>query len=343
MGLFSAEISPKEMVPLCRQLATSYGAGIPIIQSLEHVGALLKGGAAKRVLRDMGEDLRQGSTLAEAAGSQSKFLPAFFIQLLATGETGGRLDVMLQDLAQYYEDRLKMRRQIWGMMAYPLVQIAFAWFMGTFALNVVSGAMAHGGGVGGVTTFFYEYLWFQAKAMLGFALVMAVAVVLSRMGLLKWVVGAVSTHIWPLSNVTRKFALARFFRSFSLLIGSGLPITRCIENAAAISANPYIERDLLRSIPHVKQGATLSQAFSHVRHLTPLAREMLHVGELSGDIEGQSKKISEYHMDEATHAVTIATKVLSIAILIAVASLIGFIIIRFYMNLYGGIMDDLGV
>ncbi len=343
MGLFSTEINPKTMVPICRQLATSYGAGIPITQSLEHVGAVVKDGAAKRVLRDMGDDLRQGSTLAEAASSQSKFLPTFFIQLLASGEAGGRLDIMLQDLAQYYEDRLDMRRKISGLMAYPMIQVAFAWIFGTFALGVMAGAAEHGGGLSGVTAYFHDYLWFQGKAMAALVLAGGVAVVLARKGLLAWVVGAVSTHVWPLSNVTRKFALARFFRSFSLLIASGLPITRCIENAAAVSSNPYIERELVTAIPRVKEGATLTQAFSKVSYLTPLAREMLHVGELSGNIEEQSKKISEYHMAEATQAVTIATKALSVFILIAMALLVGTIIIRFYMSFYGGILDELGV
>ncbi|MEK7793888.1 MAG: type II secretion system F family protein, partial [Candidatus Hydrogenedentota bacterium] len=170
-----------------------------------------------------------------------------------------------------------------------------------------------------------------------------IAVVLSRAGVFQWVSGAFTTFIWPVSVVTRKFALARFFRSFALLLGSGLHINRCIESAAAITANPFIEKDLLKALPVVREGGTLVDAFARARSLTPMSREMLRVGELSGELEKQMKKISEYHLKEATHAVQVATKVLSAMIVLGVGVLVGYIVISFYSKLYGGMLDELGV
>jgi type IV pilus assembly protein PilC len=346
MGIFSPQISAREMVPLCRQLSTSYGAGIPIIQSLETISGQARDGTVKRVLRTMSDDLRGGDTLGASAFAQSRHLPPFFIQLLAAGEQGGRLDVMLSDLAQYFEDKLAMQRKLLGMMIYPIIQLTFAWFLGTFALGilgVVRESFSGGGGAGGVIEYFHEYLVFQGKAMIIFAALLLVAVILSRKGLLRWVTGAVGTHVWPFRGMVRKFGLARFFRSFGLLVGAGLPMGRCVEQSAGVAGNPYLEKDILQAVPRIQDGQTLVEAFYGCKFLTPLAREMILVGEQTGNLEEQCKKVAEYHLAETTHASEIASKALSAAIVLAVALLVGYIVISFYSGLYGGMMNGLEI
>lgn len=338
MALLSAEIETKKLVPLCRQLATAYEAGIPILRTLETVSATSRDAKIKRVLQSMADDLRQGSTLGEAADRQSKFLSPFFRHLLASGEHGGHLDVMLKDLAAYYEDRLAMQRQITSMLAVPVLQLVACWFLGTFAMGILGVE-----GLDGVMTYFREYVAFQIRAMGGFCVLGAVTIFLSRMGVLGWITGAVTTHVWPISTVTKKFGLARFFRSLSLLLESGLSITKCIENAAAVTSNPYMERDLVKTIPLIRSGASLTEAFSHTRYLTPLAHQMLTVGEESGKLDFQLKKLAEYHLDEANHAVRVATQVFGTLIILGVGLLIGYIIVSFYQQLYGGMFDELGV
>lgn len=347
MGLFSAQISTKKMVPLCRQLATSFDAGIPIIRTFDHVGGVSRDGKIRRVLTDMTDDLKRGTTLGEAANNQRKYLSPFFIQLLHSGERGGHLDVMLRDLAQYFEDRLAMQRMIGSMLAYPMFLFMVAWFFGTFAfglLDVIREAVTgKGGGTQGVMAYIESYVAFQAKAMVVFAIIFAICVVLIRLGIFGWISGAFTTFIWPMSIVTRKFALARFFRSFSLLLGAGLSMPRCIESSAAITANPYIEKNLLKSIDEIKQGATLVQALETSRELTPLAREMLVVGEESGNLELQMRKISQFHLEEATDAVKLATRVLATMLFVGVSLLVLYILVTFYTTLYGGIMDEFGI
>ena len=228
-------------------------------------------------------------------------------------------------------------------LAPPMLQLTMAWFLGSFALGITQGALDAGGGTSGIMAWITEvYIPFQLMAIVIFALLGGVMVALSRFGLLGWVTGLVSTYVWPLKNVTRKFAMAHFFRSFGLLIASGLPIVKCIEQSAAVTGNPYIERDLLKAIPPIRNGATLTEALSHAHYITPLAREMIQVGEVSGNLDGQMKKAAEYHMDEASHAVQVATKVMGALVGLAVAAVIGYIVISFYSNLYGG-LDALGI
>lgn len=348
MGLFSPEISTKDMVPICRQLATAYSAGIPITRTLETVAEQLRRGRAHDVFASMAADVRSGSTLGEALEHQSKYLPPVFVYLMKAGEIGGHLDKMLFDLASYYEDRLEMQRKVRGMMFLPAIEIVAAWILGTFAwgmLNVALSSMrtGRGGGVDGVFDYINVWLGFQARAAILFALLFVVAIVLARAGMLKWITGAITTHVWPMSTITREMGLARFFRSFALLLGGGLNVVRSVENSAAATANPYLERDFLRVIPDIQSGSTLTEAFRKTRYLTPMSRNMLETGELAGELEAQLTKVSEYHLQQGTAALNRATAAFSVLIVLIVAMTVGGLIISFYTRLYGGMFDELGI
>jgi len=347
MGLFSSQIPAKKMVPLCRQLATSYDAGIPIVRSLEIIGQQQQDSRIRHIFQQMSDCVRSGDTLDQAARKQSKYFPNFFIELIASGEIGGRLDVMLRDLADYYEDRLERQRRVVRVMTLPAIELAAAWFLGTFALRLLgqltgllSGQAGRGFDFG---AFFKDYGWFQTKSLGVFAILFAIIVILSRMGIFGWVTGLFTTHIFPMSAVTKRFALARFFRSLSLLLGAGVYVPAAIERSAAVSANPYIERDLLKTIPLIKEGRTLVEAFRQTKYLTPTAREMLLVGEQSGKLDEALRKVADYHFEEANQAVDIASKLFGVLIVLAVALTIGYIIITFYMGFYGGVMNELGI
>ncbi len=329
MGITSTQISTKKLVPLCRQLATSYEAGIPVLRSLEMASTTGGDKTVREMTRTMHTAIQGGKTLGQAARDQSKLLPPFLIELLEAGEKGGRLDVMLRDLADYYEDRAAMQRQIASSMVYPAFQLTSAWFLGTFSLRLVSRI---GEGVFDFSAYLHGYLIFQAEAMAVLAGIIAVCIFMARMGWLSYVWGLFTTFIWPLSKVTQKFALARFFRSMSLLIEAGMSMKSCIINSAAVMTNPYIQKDLLKAVPLVQQGSTLVQAFAESRFLTPTAREMIVVGEETGNLDKSLLKVSQLHMAEANEAVKRAQAVMSVLTVLAIGGVIGYIVIKFYMT-----------
>ncbi|HUW60733.1 MAG TPA: type II secretion system F family protein [Candidatus Bathyarchaeia archaeon] len=331
MGVFSSKLSTAALVVMSRQLATSYSAGIPILRSLELVGQHLPRGQGREVLAAMHDDIQNGSTLGKAANRQAAALPRLFIELVASGEVGGKLDVILRDLADYYEDRLAMRRMIVRIMSYPMLQLAAAWFLGTFALQAISQV----GKAFDLGAFIRSYLRFQAGAALIAGTLVLLAVALSRAGVFKWIWGYVATYMWPIASVTKKFAMARFFRSLSLLLGAGMPITRAVESSAAVTTNPYIQRDLLSAVPRIMDGQTLVAAFAPCKYLTPQTREMMVVGEESGNLEAMLRKASDYELQEANQAVNIATRVGEVVIILGVGAVVGYIVITFYMKYLG--------
>jgi type IV pilus assembly protein PilC len=338
MGLFSTRLSAGEMAPLCRQLATSYDAGIPILQSLELLG---RGASSRKIsgmLRRMYNAIKNGATLAEAARAEKDMLPEFFVEVVGAGEIGGRLDVMLKDLANYYEDQQVMKRAVLASLVYPAFQLGAAWFLGSFSLMLVSHMHQRGFSLG---VFFRQYLMFQAAAIFTAFVLFWVAVALSRIGVFQHVTGFIKNFIWPIRPITRKYALARFFRGMSLLIGAGLSMSECIKRSAALTMNPAMEQDLLLSVPVIMNGGSLVEAFDRSRYLSDVGRQMLLVGEKSGNLEDSLHKVAEWHFDEARSATRVAMTVMGVTILLLLAALIGYIVITFYSRLYGGMMQGL--
>lgn len=299
MGFFSPEISTREMVPLCRQIATAYDAGIPVVKSLEMAADNAQSTQARRVFREVSEACRSGSTLGDAIRAHDKRLPPFFIEVIASGERGGRLDVMLRDLAQYFEDRQRVRRAVSSAMFMPSLQLILAWFLGSFALGLISQLSFDAKKRFDIMEYIRDYFIFQGFVVAGVLAAIVLLWLIGRTGFVARAFGWIGTHLWPFKSMTRKFALARFFRSMSLLIEAGIDIRQCIASSAETTANPYIKRDLLQTIPLVSQGVSLSEAFAGSRSLSGVAHEMIFVGEQSGRLDETLRKVSEYHFEEA--------------------------------------------
>ncbi|OQC07455.1 MAG: Type II secretion system protein F [Candidatus Hydrogenedentes bacterium ADurb.Bin101] len=326
------------MAVICRQLATMYHAGIPLLEALSLAAERGVSATARRLLHSMAVSIRGGASLSEAAGRETRFLPDLFVEVVSAGEKGGRLEVLLRDLADHYERMQAMKRAAVSSLTYPGLQLVCAWFLGTFALGIIRSVVGVLNGSGGrfsMHAFLFSYLRFQGVALFTLFLAAAVLVVLARLGWLRGIATVLMRGLWPVNRILEKFALARFYRGMSLLVQAGLDIRQCIIRSAAMTMNPAIEADLMRAVPVVSRGGSLVEAFSKSRYLGRIGREMLAVGEQSGTLDETLQKAAEYSFEEARTAVNVLSKVLQVLITLAVGGAVGYIVITFYGNLYG--------
>ncbi len=341
MGILSSKLSARTMAPLCRELATTYGAGIPLLKTLrlasEHKGPL----KVRGMLQRMEMAIQNGSTLTQAAKAEQTLLPEMFIEVIAAGEMGGRLDILLNDLADYYENTWKMQRSAMSAMVYPLLQLISAWFLGTFALGLIRNLDPSATGRFDLNAYVASYATFQAAALLVGGACAVVLIGMARLGMLRMPWTLFKTVVFPVRLIANKFAMARFFRTLALLIGAGLNIRQCVERSAAVTLNPLMERDLLRSLPTIMRGGTLTEAFAGSRYINRVGQEMIAVGEQSGQLDATLRKVADYYYDEAQAAVNAATRLLFVATVLAVGVIVGAIVIYFYAGLYGSLLSDI--
>lgn len=279
--------------------------------------------------------------MEQASREQSRYLPSLFVELVGAGEISGRLDEIFDSLAGYYERTLDLVRRMRGKMIYPIILITLLLLVINFWFAIFRASM----GAGGIDLNKLGRVFFQNIGLFGLGLAGAfvVLVVLSRLGVLGWIFSFVSTFLWPFSRLTRKLAISRFARAFGLLLKSGVPVMDALTKAAVVTSNPYIERSLLRCLPAIQSGESLSVALSQCRYLSDLAREMIHSGEEAGRIDQHLQKVADIHEAEATQAAKNLIVVMGIMLLLAAGIAIGIFVVSFWTNYYEAVFEDLGI
>lgn len=295
----------KRMALLCHELSTTYEAGLPIVRSLSLLADGSPSRAMRRSLRRLASDIERGATLADAIHWQGRRFPTFFRELVAGGEVTGTLGPALRHLTAYYEDRVALQRRILTMLTYPFVVFVCAVFV--IPLFELYAKSAFGLAPRDAPN---EFL---LHSVLTWGVNIAILVALVRLGILNAVWSVVGTYLPPFSDITRHFALGRFFRALALFLESGFGAAKSVEHAAAVSGNAFIRRRLLRALPAVRRGEPLSEALAATRYVGAQSLMMLAVGEESGKVDETLAKISHYHIEDGLFR--LRTRLLALLIL----------------------------
>ena len=234
-------VSQKTIVQFTRQLSTLQDAGLPILRSLQVLHEQQKPGMLRNVLRDVAEDVEGGLTLSESFAKHPKAFNRLYVNMVAAGETGGVLDVILQRLAEFMEKAQRLKRKIVGAMVYPVCVISFAVLIVTGIMIVV---------VPKFQTIFEDFNtdlpavtkslikvsnWFVTGSPPGWTFIIFGPVVVwlvfklikqSRGG--RYVMDVVALKVPVMGQIVEKSSVARFARTLGTLISAGVPILEAI-------------------------------------------------------------------------------------------------------------------
>jgi len=279
------------MALLCHSLATTSRGVIPVERALELVVANPERQSVRRVMTPVLHAIRNGQTVAAAMRTQRRHLPEEFIELVAAGEIGGRLEVALQYLAEEYDRRLVFQRMVVNSMTYPLCIWATASIIIPFFRGLVLSPLS---------TEKYV-LMFLGQLAASWVPLLLVLILLGQLGVLDKLGYACASRLWPASTVLHNLAVVRFLRTLAMLLESGLSLPRSIERAAAVTANPRLRKALVNAVPSVQRGEDLTTALASSGVLPELAVEMIHTGEFSGSLEVLLHKAAQYIEDATTY------------------------------------------
>lgn len=309
-------LSLKQLVVLCRELKTTTDAGIPVVRALhvvaEHTGAI----RLRRLLRHMAEQIRQGASFGDTVEWHRGRFPAFFREMVASGEASGKLHTAFDYLAEHYETRLRLRQAIINAISYPLAVAVVVGLM-----PVIQSVLAMFAGVPHAD---------PAKLLTAYALSMTVFIaklwLLIRLRVPQALWQMFGGHLPYLAPVARGFALGRFFQSLAMLLESGMSVPRAVERAARVAGNVPIAFSLSTAPDLLRKGSTLTEALSVSPYITETARAMVAVGEKSGKVDAALRKVSQYAQNEAMHR--LRTFIVSLEVLLII--LLGSAIFRFF-------------
>src|SRR3954453_8345819 len=328
-----------------RQLSTMVSSGMSLLRALYVIEEQTENDKLREAWAEVRRDVEAGLALSDALAGHPDIFNDLYVAMVAAGESGGILDATLTRVADQLEKDDSLRRQIRAGMGYPsligglalLVLVALA----AFLVPVFEGVFKDFGGDLPAITKFTVWLSHMMTRR-GYIMIAVVAALVYAFR--RWKRSERGREQWDrfklkfplkIGDIVQKVALARFSRTFSALIGAGVPMLEAIEITGKTSGNRVIEKAMQEIRESVKAGGTVSAPMAEVPEAFPgMVVQMIGVGEETGAMETMLTKIAEFYEDQVAAAVKALTSILEPVMIIFVGSMVGFIVISMYLPMF---------
>jgi type IV pilus assembly protein PilC len=337
------KVKDKQLAIYTRQFSTMVDAGLPIAQSLQ----ILSEQSESKVLRDVttriAADVQGGATLAESFGKYPKTFDNLFVNMLAVGESGGVLDVVLQRLSGYIEKAAKLKAKVKSAMVYPITIISVAClviiFMMIFVLPTFANMFRNMGAELPLPTKIVMWMSDFTRKYILFMLAGAGAGIYALKRYYQTdkgstVIDTFALKVPIIGMLIRKVAVARFTRTLGTLISSGVPILEGLLITARSAGNRVVERAVLQARQHVTAGGTLADPLKSTPVFPPMVVHMISVGENTGALDAMLGKIADFYDDEVDAAVTALTSLLEPLMIVFLGVVVGGIVVAMYLPIF---------
>jgi type IV pilus assembly protein PilC len=336
-------IGSKRIAIFTRQFSVMLDAGLPLVQCLEILGEQEENRTFQAIIKQVRTDVESGSSLAEAMRKHPKAFDNLFVTMVAAGEAGGILDVILQRLSTYIEKVVKLKNQVKSALIYPVTIIVIAAGVVTIILWKVIPVFAQlFAGLGGeMPPLTRAVIWasnFVARFFFFILIVIGAGIVAiqryHRTHRGRRVLDGALLKIPVIGMLLRKIAVSRFCRTLSTLTSSGVPILDGLEITAKTSGNAIIEDAVMAVRKSVEEGRTLSEPLAETKVFPPMVVQMINVGEQTGALDQMLSKIADFYEEEVDTAVAGLMKLLEPVMITILGAIIGTIVTAMYLPLY---------
>jgi type IV pilus assembly protein PilC len=311
------------------QLAQLTSAGIGIVSALEQIKRNPPAPSFREPLQRLLNELAKGCTFTESLRQFGAWLPEFDIALIDAGERSGRLDICFRLLADYYNDRARIVKQVISQLIYPVGLVHFAAFIFIIVLP-----FAH-------SQFNANLLWLFVKAALVLApFYLATALIIyavqSKHGE-KWRARIESfIHPIPIFGTARRFlALARLAAALEALISAGVNIVQAWDLAATASGSPALRRAVESWKPQIEAGRTPAEVIRDCHKFPEMFANLYTSGEVSGKLDETLRRLYAHYQEEGTRKLYAFVQWTPRLVYFLIVLIIAYKIVQFWTGLYG--------
>jgi type IV pilus assembly protein PilC len=336
-------VSSKDVAVFTRQFSVMIDAGLPLVQCLEILGSQQDNQMFQKVLLAVRQDVEGGASLADAMKKHPKVFDDLFTNMIAAGEAGGILDTILKRLAVYIEKSVKLKSQVKSAMVYPAAVISIAGLVVAVILwKVIPTFAALFAGLGAqlpmptrivivASNWFVRLLPFLVVGgvLLGYGLNRYYATYKGRR-----MIDGILLKTPVLGMILRKIAVARFCRTLSTLISSGVPILDGLEITARTSGNAIVEDAVMATRKSVEGGQSLAQPLKESKVFPSMVVQMISVGEQTGALDAMLSKIADFYEDEVDQAVANLMVLMEPLLILFLGTVVGGIVISMYLPIF---------
>jgi type IV pilus assembly protein PilC len=340
---FGGGVPAKDLAIFVRQFSVMIDAGLPLVQCLEILGSQQENKNFARILTQTRMDVEGGASLADAMRKHPKAFDDLFTNMIAAGEAGGILDTILKRLATYIEKAVKLKSQVKGAMMYPIAVISIAGIVITVILwKVIPTFAAMFEGLGAALPLPTRIVIAMSNWLVrlmpfivigGFFITMAFKKYYATYGGRR-VVDRIMLKAPILGVLLQKIAVARFCRTLSTLIASGVPILDGLEITARTAGNAIVEDAIMAVRKGVESGLTVAQPLKESGVFPPMVVQMIGVGEQTGALDAMLSKVADFYEEEVDQAVANMLTLMEPVMILFLGVTVGGIVISMYLPLF---------
>ncbi|MBF0486939.1 MAG: type II secretion system F family protein [Nitrospirae bacterium] len=337
-------VPPKDLVVFTRQFSTMIDAGLPLVQALDILATQTENATFRGIIAKMKEDVESGMTFADAIKKHPKVFDELYANMVQAGELGGILDSVLQNLADYIEKALRLKKKVKGAMTYPIVIISIAVIcIGVIMVFVVPTFAKMFAQLGGTLPAPTRIIIALSSFIAGWGgLIIVVSIVAfvfiykqirsTEKG--KYATDAIFLKMPVFGVLIQKVAVAKFTRTLGTLIRSGVPILEALENTAKTSGNKVVERTINIVRTSVTEGQTMVEPLSKSKVFPPMVTSMVSIGESTGALDAMLSKIADFYDEEVDQAVSNLTALMEPLMIVFLGGTVGFTVVAMYLPIF---------
>jgi type IV pilus assembly protein PilC len=339
-------VSAKRLAIFTRQFSVMLDAGLPLVQCLEILGVQEENKTFAEIIEKVRTDVESGASLAEAMRKHPKAFDDLYVNMIAAGEAGGILDVILQRLSTFIEKVVKLRSQVRSAMIYPVAVVVIASMVVYVILwKVIPVFQQLFAGLGGQMPWITQVVIGASNFLGRYTLYMIPVVIALGIAINRYhktyrgrrVIDGLLLKIPVIGMLLRKVAVARFCQTLSTLTSSGVPILDGLEITAKTSGNAIIEDAIMAVRKSVEEGRTLSEPLGETKVFPPMVVQMINVGEQTGALDQMLSKIAQFYEEEVDTAVAGLMKLIEPLMITVLGAIIGTIVAAMYLPLYSAL------
>ena len=343
INLFKSKVKAKSLAVFTRQLATMIDAGLPLVQSLDILAEQEENPAFRTILNQVKEDVESGMTFAAALKKHPKAFNELYVNMVVAGEESGTLDLIMNRLAIFIEKSEALRRKVKSALMYPMivtfVAIVVVGILMIFVIPTFEKMFREAGQpLPALTQLVVDMSKFIRSHILYVIAGVIVLIFLFRRvrqtNRGRKAMDRILLHLPVFGILLRKVAVARFTRTLSALMTSGVPILDGLQIVAKTSGNKLIEDTVLDARESISSGENIAKPLARSKVFPPMVTRMISAGESTGALDQMLNKIADFYEDEVDTAVAGLTSMLEPIMIVFLGGVVGTIVIAMYLPIF---------
>jgi len=337
------KIKLQELTVFTQQLAAMLEAGLPLVTSLEALEDQTENPVFQVIIHNVRTDVSAGKSFSESCAVYPRAFPNLFISMVEAGEASGGLAEILDKTSVYFEETVKLIKQIKGAMTYPIAVIGLSVglvnILLIFVIPVFAEMFADFGAelpkptqiLIDLSEFLKSYIVFL---IIGFAAFIWAfkRVVSTPKG--RRIKDQTMLKLPVIGELTRKVSLSRFCRTYAILMRAGVPILRTLEIVRKASDNTYIEAACKEVSKHISQGGQVSEVLAIDPYFPPMVKHMTRAGEQTGNVDGMMVKVADFYDNEVDTLVSALTSLMEPLLICFLGIVVGGIVMAMFLPIF---------